>query len=124
MIQNQTQLSSAPGVCGLPSAGAGAVLQEGSYGQGTHPRKGAPERKGFPSDLLSQSTLLTISWMARVLSQIRAASSSKISLYSSRPIPSDMSNICLRDGVITTLDALLIFQVRVNLKQFIFSPNN
>lgn len=47
MLENQTQLSSSPGTCELPSAQAGSVLQDISWATSPHPRNEVLEETGW-----------------------------------------------------------------------------
>lgn len=47
MLENQTQLSSSPGTCELPSAQAGSVLQDISWATSPHPRNEVLKETGW-----------------------------------------------------------------------------
>ena len=55
MLGNQTQLSSSPGTCELPSAQPGSVLQDISWATSPHPRN---EGNRLGCDPLSQPAFL------------------------------------------------------------------
>lgn len=53
MLENQTQLSSSPGTCELPSAQAGSVRQDISWATSPHPRNEVLEKTGWTVTPLS-----------------------------------------------------------------------
>lgn len=98
MLQNQTQLSSAPGVREPPSAEAGSILWDVSWATSPCPRNGSPEGSRLVSDPLSQSAFFSLfqifSTMAGDISEwdelLCGAHSPKTILSTSCPIPPDM----------------------------------